>query len=112
MKLGIIDSAFEQAGVDRITGLEHIARIGFDCVDIFIEAAKVGDGERRRIADVCGRRNLPIISLPVVAAGLIDFNQPVREFHVGRCRKFVDLAADWGAKTSCSCSANTSGSAR
>jgi sugar phosphate isomerase/epimerase len=98
MKLGIIDSAFEQAGVDRITGLEHIARIGFDCVDIFIEAMKVGDDERRKIAGVCERRSLPIISLPVVAAGLIDFNEPVREFHVERCKKFVDLAADWGAR--------------
>ena len=35
MKLGIINSAFGQAGVDTATGLKHIARIGFDCVDIF-----------------------------------------------------------------------------
>ena len=35
MKLGIIKSAFDQAGVDTKTGLEHIARIGFDTVDVF-----------------------------------------------------------------------------
>jgi sugar phosphate isomerase/epimerase len=34
----------------------------------------------------------------VVATGLIDFNDPVREFHVARCKKFVDLAAEFGAK--------------
>ena len=35
MKLGIINSAFAQAGVDTVTGLQHIARIGFDSVDLF-----------------------------------------------------------------------------
>ena len=38
MKLGIINSAFQQAGIDTATGLKHIARIGFDCVDVFTEA--------------------------------------------------------------------------
>jgi D-psicose/D-tagatose/L-ribulose 3-epimerase len=28
----------------------------------------------------------------VVAAGLIDFNDPVRDFHLSRVKKFVDLA--------------------
>ena len=43
MKLGIIDSAFQQAGVDTRSGLEHIARIGFDCVDIFTEALSISE---------------------------------------------------------------------
>jgi hypothetical protein len=37
MKLGIINTAFAQAGVDTAIGLKHIARIGFDTVDIFTE---------------------------------------------------------------------------
>jgi sugar phosphate isomerase/epimerase len=41
---------------------------------------------------------LPVVSLPVVAVGLIDFNDPVREFHVERCKKFIDLAQTWHAK--------------
>jgi len=98
MRLGIINSAFGQAGVDTVTGLGHIARIGFDCVDIFTEAMKISDEEKRQIGDICARENLPIVSLPVVAEGLIDFNDPVREFHVERCKRFVDLAADWGAE--------------
>jgi len=98
MKLGIINSAFGQAGVDTASGLEHISRIGFDCVDIFTEAMGIPDEERRAVSGICEKKNLPIISLPVVAEGLIDFNKPVRDFHVERCKHFVDLAADWGAE--------------
>lgn len=98
MKLGIINSAFGQAGVDTATGLKHIARIGFDCVDIFTEAMTISKKEKLLIARTCGKGNLPIVSLPVVATGLIDFNDPVRAFHVERCKKFVDLAAEFGAR--------------
>jgi sugar phosphate isomerase/epimerase len=38
------------------------------------------------------------MSLPVVATGLIDFNDPVRDFHVARCKRYIDLAAEFGAK--------------
>ncbi|MCF7733829.1 MAG: sugar phosphate isomerase/epimerase [Akkermansiaceae bacterium] len=98
MKLGIINSAFGQAGVDTATGLQHIARIGFDCVDVFTEAMTLSATEKRIIADTCEAVGLPIISLPVVATGLVDFNDPVREFHVRRCKKFIDLAADFQAR--------------
>lgn len=98
MKLGIINSAFGQAGVDTVTGLGHIARIGFDCVDIFTEAMTIDADEKRQIAAICEKEDLPIVSLPVIAEGLIDFNDPVRDFHVDRCKRFVDLAADWGAR--------------
>ena len=98
MKLGIINSAFGQAGVDTATGLKHIARIGFDCVDIFTEAMTISKKEKLLIARTCEKSNLPVISLAVVATGLIDFNDPVRAFHVARCKKFVDLAAELGAK--------------
>jgi D-psicose/D-tagatose/L-ribulose 3-epimerase len=98
MKLGIINSAFGQAGVDTAAGLQHIARIGFDCVDIFTEAMTISPQEKRTIARTCEKENLPIVSLPVVAIGLIDFNDPVRDFHVARCKAFLDLAAEFGAK--------------
>ncbi len=98
MKLGIINSAFGQAGVDTATGLKHIAKIGFDSVDIFTEAMTISKKEKLLIARTCDKENLPIISLVVVATGLIDFNDPVRAFHVARCKKFVDLAVEFGAK--------------
>ncbi len=98
MKLGIINSAFAQVGMDTATGLKHIARIGFDCVDIFTEAMTISDAEKHTIAATCDREGLPIMSLPVVATGLIDFNEPVRAFHVTRCKRYIDLAAEFGAR--------------
>jgi sugar phosphate isomerase/epimerase len=98
MKLGIINSAFQQAGVDTATGLKHIARIGFDCVDIHTEAVGISAKEIRLVARVCDKLNLPIISLPVCSLGLADFAAPVRQFHIQRTKKFIDLARVWGAK--------------
>jgi sugar phosphate isomerase/epimerase len=97
MKLGIINSAFGQAGVETAVGLGHISRIGFDCVDIFTEAMTLSKKEKLLIVRTCDKLELPIVSLPVIAAGLIDFNDPVRDFHIARCKKFIDLAAEFGA---------------
>ena len=97
MKLGIINSAFQQVGIDTATGLEHIKRIGFDTVDIFTEALGISRKEIGLVARTTEKLELPIVSLPVVAVGLIDFNAPVREFHVKRCRKYIDLARTWEA---------------
>jgi D-psicose/D-tagatose/L-ribulose 3-epimerase len=98
MKLGIINSAFAQAGVDTATGLEHIARIGFDCVDIFTEATTITEAEVQMIENTCQRLSLPIVSLPVVACGLVDFNDPVRNYHIKRAKSFIDLTARLGGK--------------
>lgn len=98
MKLGIINSAFQQVGMDTATGLKHISRMGFDTVDIFTEAMGIPKKEVKLVARTAEKLGLPIISLPVVAVGLIDFNDPVRDFHLERCRKFIDLAKMWGAK--------------
>jgi sugar phosphate isomerase/epimerase len=98
MKLGIINSAFQQVGIDTATGLKHISRIGFDTVDIFTEAMGISQKEIRLVAKTAEKLDLPIVSLPVVAVGLIDFNDPVRAFHVERCKKFIDLAKTWGAQ--------------
>lgn len=98
MKLGLINSAFQQVGIDTATGLKEIARIGFDTVDIFTEAVGISRREITLVARRAEQLHLPIVSLPVVALGLIDFNQPVREFHLERCRKFIDLARQWKAR--------------
>ena len=97
MKLGVINSAFAQAGVDTKTGLEHIARMGFDTVDIFPEAMTITEEEKNLIKETCRKNNLPIASVVVVAAGLVDFNDPVRHFHVERVKRTVDLAKEFGA---------------
>lgn len=98
MKLGIINSAFAQAGVDTAAGLKQISRIGFDCVDIFTESSNISRKEISLVANTCEKLELPIISLPVVSLGLVDFNEVVREFHIERTKKFIDLAKTWNAK--------------
>lgn len=98
MKLGIINSAFYQAGVDTAAGLKHIARIGFDCVDIHTEAWDISKKEVSLVAKTCEKLELPIISLPVCSLGIADFATPVREFHIERTKEFVDLARTWNAK--------------
>ena len=98
MQLGLINRAFQQAGVGTAAGLKHIARIGFDSVDIFTEAVGLPKTEVSLVARTAEKLGLPIISLPVVAVGLIDFNEPVRAFHIARCKKFIDLARTWGAR--------------
>src|SRR2546423_13804631 len=98
MKLGLINSAFYQAGVDTLTGLKHISRIGFDCVDIATEAIGISKQEVTRVARTTQKLGLPIISLPFTSSGLIDFQKAVRDFHIERTKKFIDLARAWEAK--------------
>src|SRR5262245_31622559 len=98
MKLGIINSAFVQAGVPTEIGLKHIRRIGFDCVDIHAEAVGISRKEISLVGNTCAKLGLPIISLPVCSLGIADFAEPVRNFHVERTKKFIDLAKVWNAK--------------
>ena len=98
MKLGLINSAFYQAGMDTVEGLNHISRIGFDCVDIATEAVGISKKEVSRVARAAEKLGLPIISLPFSALGLIDFQKPVREFHIERSKQFIELARTWGAR--------------
>src|SRR2546423_11336367 len=98
MKLGLINSAFYQAGVPTATGLKHIARIGFDCVDIATEAVGISKQEVQTVARTTEKLGLPVISVPFTASGIIDFQKPVREFAVERSKKFIDLARTWRAK--------------
>ena len=98
MKLGLINSAFSQVGMDFSEGIRHIREIGFDTVDIFTEAWNISAGEKKRIVRECAANSLPIVSAPCCALGIADFNDPVREFHVQRAKKFVDLVQEIGGK--------------
>jgi D-psicose/D-tagatose/L-ribulose 3-epimerase len=98
MKLGLINSAFSQVGMDFEEGIRHAKEIGFDTIDVFTEAWQISGAEKRLIAEVCTANDLPIISLPVCALGIADFNEPVRRFHIDRTKAFVDLASELRAK--------------
>ena len=96
MKLGLINSAFAQAGKGTRFGLEQIKRIGFDTVDIFADPLDIDIKERRLIKETCDELRLPIKSVACVAVGLVDFNPSVQRFHVDRCKRYLDLCYEYG----------------
>ena len=99
MKLGMINSAWEQHGVDLVEGLRKTKAIGFDCVDIFQDPLE--PDARPRIALVkksCRELGLPIVSVVGVSVGLIDFNPSVRKFHLDRSKAYLDMGAELGAR--------------
>jgi D-psicose/D-tagatose/L-ribulose 3-epimerase len=96
MQLGLINSAFAQAGRSTRYGLEQTKRIGFDSVDLFADPLDIDDGERRLIRDACKELGLPIRSICCVAVGLIDFNPSVQRFHLDRCKAYLDLCSEYG----------------
>jgi sugar phosphate isomerase/epimerase len=98
MKLGLINSAWAQAGRDTAFGIRMTREIGFDTIDIFTDPLDIDARERRLIRRECEKAGLPIISIACVAVGLIDFNPSVQRFHVERCRRYLDLAHEYDAR--------------
>lgn len=98
MKLGLINSAWAQAGRDTAYGIRMTKEIGFDCIDIFTDPLDIDIKERILIKRECDRVGLPIVSIACVAVGLIDFNPSVQRFHMQRCRAFLDLCYEYEAK--------------
>jgi sugar phosphate isomerase/epimerase len=98
MKLGLINSAWAQAGRDTAYGIRMTKEIGFDTIDIFADPLDLDIKERRLIQRECERANLPVVSIACVAVGLIDFNPSVQRFHLQRCRAYLDLAYEYAAK--------------
>src|SRR5438132_2024463 len=98
MKLGLINSAWAQAGRDTAYGIRMTKEIGFDTIDIFADPLDMDIKERLLIKRACDRAGLPIVSIACVAVGLIDFNPSVQRFHMERCRAYLDLAYQYQAK--------------
>lgn len=97
MKLGLINSAWAQAGRETAWGIQKTKELGFDSIDIFADPYDIDVRERCLIRGECERLDLPIISICCVAVGLIDFNPSVQRFHIERVRKFLDLAYELDA---------------
>src|ERR1051326_7765818 len=98
MKLGLINSAWAQAGRDTAYGIRMTKEIGFDTIDIFADPLDIDIKERRRIVQECERAGLPIVSICCVAVGLVDFNPSVQRFHLQRCRGYLDMVYEYRAK--------------
>ncbi len=98
MLLGLINSAWVQAGQPTEFGLRKTKEIGFDCVDIFLDPLSADIRERKLIRTECRQLDLPVISVACVAVGLSDFNDSVRDFHRRRVMAYLDLACDLDAR--------------
>jgi sugar phosphate isomerase/epimerase len=95
MKLGLINSAWAQAGRDTSFGIRMTKEIGFDTIDIFADPLDIDAKERRLIRRECEKVGLPIVSVACVAVGLIDFNPSVQRFHLERCKRYLDLCHEF-----------------
>jgi sugar phosphate isomerase/epimerase len=98
MKLGLINSAWVQAGRGTAWGIRQTKAIGFDSIDIFADPLDIDAKERRLIRRECEAAGLPIISVACVAVGLLDFNPSVQRFHVERCKAYLDFACELEAR--------------
>lgn len=98
MKLGLINSAWAQAGRETAWGIRKTKELGFDCIDIFTDPLSIDIRERQLIKRECNRLDLPIVSVCCVAVGLIDFNPSVRNFHLDRVRAYLDLCYEYEAE--------------
>ncbi|MBN9122634.1 MAG: sugar phosphate isomerase/epimerase [Planctomycetes bacterium] len=98
MKLGLINSAWAQAGKGTAFGIRQTKAIGFDSIDIFADPLDIDARERKLIRTECEGAGLPVISVACVAVGLIDFNPSVQRFHLDRCRAYLDFCYELGAR--------------
>jgi D-psicose/D-tagatose/L-ribulose 3-epimerase len=98
MKLGLINSAWAQAGRDTAFGIRMTREIGFDTIDIFTDPLDIDIKERRLVKRECDKAGLPIVSVACVAVGLVDFNPSVQRFHLHRCQAYLDLVYEFEAR--------------
>lgn len=98
MKLGLINSAWAQAGRGTEFGIQQTRAIGFDSIDIFADPLDIDARERKLIRQECATAKLPVVSVACVAVGLIDFNASVQRFHLDRCKAYLDFCYELEAK--------------
>lgn len=98
LKLGLISSAWVGTSIDTARGIELTKEIGFDRIDIFADPLELPPQERKLIRDTCVSSNLPVVSTVCCALGIADFNKPVRDFHVTRAKRYLDLCYELEGK--------------
>jgi sugar phosphate isomerase/epimerase len=98
MKLGLINSAWSQAGRDTAWGIRKTKEIGFDTIDIAADPLEIDVQERALIRRECAAQGLPIVSVCCVSVGLVDFNPSVQRFHLERTTAHLDFVYELEAK--------------
>jgi sugar phosphate isomerase/epimerase len=97
-RLGLINSAWGQAGRETVWGLQKTKEIGFDSVDLLVDPLELPVTEKRAIQRELARLDLPLVSICCVAAGLIDPFASVRKFHLDRVTQHLDLVYELGGE--------------
>ena len=97
MNLGLINSAWVQAGRGTAYGIRQTKALGFDTIDLFADPLDLDARERRLLRTECEAAGLPVASVCCVAVGLIDFNPAVQRFHLDRCRRYLDFCYEVSA---------------
>jgi len=98
MHLGLINSAWLGTAIDTARGIELTKEIGFDSIDIFADPLEITAQERRLIRKTCTAAELPVVAVVCCALGIADFNKPVRDFHVLRAKRYLDLGYELEAR--------------
>ncbi len=98
MKLGLINSAWAQAGRGVEHGIAKTKEIGFDTIDIFADPLDLDPKETAAIKAACAQADLPIVSVACVAVGLVDFNPSVQRWNRERVLAYLDFARLLGAR--------------
>jgi sugar phosphate isomerase/epimerase len=98
MNLGLINSAWAQAGRGTAFGIHKTKEAGFDSIDIFADPLEIDIREKCLIKRECQKIGLPIVSVACVAVGLIDFNPSVQRFHRDRVQSYLDMTHFFEAK--------------
>ncbi|QDV28854.1 Inosose isomerase [Planctopirus ephydatiae] len=97
-RLGLINSAWGQAGRETVWGLQKTKEIGFDTVDLLVDPLDLPVTEKRAIQRELDRLELPLVSICCVSAGLIDPFPSVRTFHLDRAVRHLDLVYELGGE--------------
>src|SRR5688500_15823676 len=98
MKLGLINSAWSQAGKWPAYSIDQTTRIGCATVDIQVDPLDISQAERDLIRRAAADNGLAIKSVCCVAVGLVDFNPSVQRFSVDRVKAYLDLCREFAAE--------------
>ena len=97
MQLGLINSAWLGTAVDTARGINSPKKSA-STRSIFLPTLEISPQERRLIRKTCAASDLPVVAVVCCALGIADFNKPVRDFHVLRAKRYLDLGYELDAR--------------
>jgi D-psicose/D-tagatose/L-ribulose 3-epimerase len=95
-ELSLIDSAWHGSPHAGDAGWRLAAELGYEAIDLFVgfDPKDMDVRRRRKYLDRVRAAGVPALSTVCTCLGLSDFNPAVREFHIARACRVVDLVAE------------------